>query len=192
MRTKNQTSDPAYFGIERILPCFSLPRCGFKNVSHFHFQPYHQIGLEHCHSELKIQKKKVIRGRVPVSMRWRVGIAPSKDCTVLLSIVRIQLSTYFAYIIDMDLYRVQFVQDLFKLGDGKNFLNVSHLSSKEISSKLSELLNGELIEPILRVWRAYKFSIKHPQCDKRLICHLNQKDGPYKTGLKPGVTKLSR
>lgn len=119
------------------------------------------------------------QGRKARCSRATASISP--NCGLLMLILSLVLK-YF-----------NTLQDLFKLGDGKNFLNVSHLTSKEISSKLSELLNGELIEPVLRVWRAYKFSIKHPICDKRLICHLNQKDSlPNKTGLRPGVTKLSR
>jgi len=82
---------------------------------------------------------------------------------------------------------------VFRLGQSKG-LSLQHLTSKEIEEKLSELLNHELIDPILRVWRVYRFVGKKPECDRYLVCSINRK-GQYpdsKTGLKPGVTKLSR
>lgn len=86
-----------------------------------------------------------------------------------------------------------FPQEVFRLGQSKG-LSLQHLTSKEIEEKLSELLNNEIIDPVLRVWRVYKFVTKKPECDRYLVCSINRK-GQYpdsKTGLKPGVTKLSR
>jgi hypothetical protein len=86
-----------------------------------------------------------------------------------------------------------FFQEVFRLGQSKG-LSLQHLTSKEIEEKLSELLNHEIIDPVLRVWRVYKFVLKKPECDRYLVCSINRK-GQYpdsKTGLKPGVTKLSR
>lgn len=82
---------------------------------------------------------------------------------------------------------------MFRLGQSKG-LSLQHLTSKEIEEKLSELLNHEIIDPVLRVWRVYRFVGKKPECDRYLVCSINRK-GQYpdsKTGLKPGVTKLSR
>lgn len=81
---------------------------------------------------------------------------------------------------------------MFRLGQSKG-LSLQHLTSKEIEEKLSELLNHEIIDPVLRVWRVYRFVSKKPECDRYLVCSINRK-GQYpdsKTGLKPGVTKLS-
>lgn len=71
---------------------------------------------------------------------------------------------------------------------------MTQLSSKDISDRLADVLNGELIEPVLRVWRAYKYTLKNPQCDRQLLCYLNKRDNssPTQTGLKPGVLKISR
>lgn len=85
------------------------------------------------------------------------------------------------------------IQEVFRLGQSKG-LSLQHLTSKEIEEKLSELLNHEIIDPVLRVWRVFKFVSKKPECDRYLVCSINRK-GQYpnsKTGLKPGVTKLSR
>ncbi|XP_075228777.1 uncharacterized protein LOC142328711 isoform X2 [Lycorma delicatula] len=87
---------------------------------------------------------------------------------------------------------VAYIQEVFQLGQSKG-LSLSFLSSKDIESKLSETVNNEIIEPVLRVWRAYRYAIRVPQCDRYLICTLNQyqpgTEGP--AGLKPGITKLA-
>lgn len=83
-------------------------------------------------------------------------------------------------------------QEVLQLGQSKG-ISLSYLSSKDIENKLSETVNNEIIEPILRVWRAYRYAIKVPQCDRYLICTLNHepgREGP--AGLKPGITKLAR
>lgn len=89
---------------------------------------------------------------------------------------------------------ILYLQELFRLGRQKG-LGVSKLSSEDIEQKLSETLDSELIEPILRVNRAYKFGSGRKACAKYVICAINQRqDGDSdtsKSGLKPGVTKLA-
>lgn len=87
---------------------------------------------------------------------------------------------------------VAYVQELFHLGQTRG-ISLSRLSSQDIESKLSETVNNEIIEPVLRVWRAYRFAMKVPQCDRYLICTINQHEPGYEgaAGLKPGVTKLA-
>ncbi|KAK7864106.1 hypothetical protein R5R35_002748 [Gryllus longicercus] len=85
---------------------------------------------------------------------------------------------------------VSYLQEVYSLGQAQG-LSFTHLSSKQIESKLTETINSELIEPALRVWRAYRFALKEPTCDKYVICFVNTKDDKLSTGLKPGVTKLS-
>ncbi|KAG8256539.1 hypothetical protein J6590_065803 [Homalodisca vitripennis] len=87
---------------------------------------------------------------------------------------------------------VAYVQDVLRLGQSKG-MSLSHLSSQDIENKLAETLNGEVLEPVLRVWRVYKFTLRAPHCDRNLVCELNRfppgTEGP--AGLKPGVTKLA-
>lgn len=82
---------------------------------------------------------------------------------------------------------------MLKMGQSKG-LSLSNLNSHEIESKLSETLNGEVIEPMLRVWRAYRYGTRHPQCDRYVICAVNQQDpsADQGAGLRPGTTKLAR
>nr|XP_018909718.1 PREDICTED: uncharacterized protein LOC109038907 [Bemisia tabaci] len=87
---------------------------------------------------------------------------------------------------------VAYAEDLLRLGERKG-MSVSSLSSKDIERKLAESLNEEVIEPLLRVWRAYRYSIKHPRCDRYLICTVSQimPADNARTGLKPGIKKLT-
>ncbi|KAK3918719.1 Protein ZGRF1 [Frankliniella fusca] len=91
---------------------------------------------------------------------------------------------------------VAYIQDVLRLGQSKG-LSIAALSSTDIESRLSDTINGEVLEPMLRVWRAYRFSSKVPQCGAYVLCVVNQQEpagavgaqgGP---GIKPGVTKLS-
>ncbi|XP_054290436.1 uncharacterized protein LOC129005549 [Macrosteles quadrilineatus] len=87
---------------------------------------------------------------------------------------------------------VAYIQDVFRLGQSKG-LGLSHLSTQDIEGKLAETLNGEVLEPVLRVWRAYRFTLRVPSCDRYLVCQLNRfpPGTEGQAGLKPGVTKLS-
>lgn len=83
-------------------------------------------------------------------------------------------------------------QEVLKLGQSKG-LSIVALSSSDIESRLSDTMNGEVVEPVLRVWRAYRYSTKVPQCGAYVMCVVNQQEPPAKgAGIKPGVTKLSR
>lgn len=41
-----------------------------------------------------------------------------------------------------------------------------YMDSHQLSDKLADTINLEVIEPIARVNRAYRFARKVPQCDK--------------------------
>ncbi|XP_063232953.1 uncharacterized protein LOC134536856 [Bacillus rossius redtenbacheri] len=84
---------------------------------------------------------------------------------------------------------VAYVQDVFRLGQSKG-VGLSHLTPQEMESRMADALNGEVIEPVLRVWRAYRFSLRQPRCDRYVICTINSAAGAGE-GIKPGVTKLS-
>ncbi|CAK1594328.1 unnamed protein product [Parnassius mnemosyne] len=63
-----------------------------------------------------------------------------------------------------------------------------------VADRLTDTLNLEVIEPVLRVYRAYKHSIKAPHCQEHLMCLVNRHHDQDKQGLpgfKAGLTKLS-
>lgn len=66
------------------------------------------------------------------------------------------------------------------------------MSPEEIQSRLSTTMDSEIIEPILRVNRAYKFGLRRPECVKYVMCTVNQPSEAIKSGIKPAVTKISR
>ncbi|XP_013114285.1 uncharacterized protein LOC106092077 [Stomoxys calcitrans] len=65
---------------------------------------------------------------------------------------------------------VGYAKDILKLGKARGLLQ---FNSTEISDKLTDTLNLEVIEPILKVHRAYRYVSKQPQCDRYVLCKLN-------------------
>ncbi|KAG8223573.1 hypothetical protein J437_LFUL003037 [Ladona fulva] len=82
---------------------------------------------------------------------------------------------------------------------------LARMSPRQVEDRLAEAVSEELIEPTLRVWRAYKFAKKRPSCALNIMCTINrqeeQEDGVSasqrrskkapRVGLKPVVTKVS-
>lgn len=55
------------------------------------------------------------------------------------------------------------------------------------------MISQQVIEPILRIHRAYRFTKHSPKCDKYLLCELNAHNPNEKlelAGFKPGITKF--
>ncbi|XP_065213849.1 uncharacterized protein LOC135840997 [Planococcus citri] len=121
---------------------------------------------------------------------------PAKPTDSAISLINAVTKKQFGLKIDSGKYirpAIIYLKEVFKLDEGTNLLSTTQLSSKDITDRLGEVLNNELLEPVLRVWRAYKFTLLNPHCDRQLLCFLNKKDNssPAQTGLKPGVMKLS-
>lgn len=87
---------------------------------------------------------------------------------------------------------VTYVKDLVKLGKARGLLQ--KFNATELSDKLTDTVNLEVIEPVLKVHRAYRFASRSPQCDKYVLCEVNSHD-PNETlglaGFKAGITKFS-
>ncbi|XP_037047225.1 uncharacterized protein LOC119082013 [Bradysia coprophila] len=86
---------------------------------------------------------------------------------------------------------VNYVKDLFKLGKARGLLQ--KFNATELSDKLTDTVNLEVIEPVLKVHRAYRFATRTPHCDKYVMCELNSHDPNEQLGLagiKPGITKF--
>ncbi|XP_050304331.1 uncharacterized protein LOC126741905 isoform X2 [Anthonomus grandis grandis] len=60
--------------------------------------------------------------------------------------------------------------------------------SKELTEKLTDTINMEIIEPITRVNRAYRFAKSEPKCDKYVFCLINQDESNEDASL-PNVRK---
>ncbi|RZB73453.1 uncharacterized protein BDFB_004767 [Asbolus verrucosus] len=81
---------------------------------------------------------------------------------------------------------VEYIQELFNLGQKRGMLNVDH---QQVSDKLADTINLEVIEPIARVNRAYRFARKVRECDKYVMCLVNQDPQDEKLSL-PGLKPL--
>lgn len=83
---------------------------------------------------------------------------------------------------------VGYAKELLKLGQARGLLQ---FNATELSDKLTDTLNLEVIEPVLKVHRAYRFITKSPQCDRYVFCELNtpkQSESRNSKGLISGVS----
>ncbi|XP_065371215.1 uncharacterized protein LOC135963335 [Calliphora vicina] len=83
---------------------------------------------------------------------------------------------------------VGYAKDLMKLGQARGVLQ---FNATDISDKLTDTLNLEVIEPVLKVHRAYRYVTKQPHCDRYVLCQLNdaeQYSAEESRGLISGVS----
>lgn len=100
---------------------------------------------------------------------------PSDSITRLLNAV---MRRHLGMNIDSSQYvrpAIAYIQELINLASEKGFI-MSRISARELSNKLSETINNDITGPILKSYRAYKWSIKHPQCASQILCTLNEKN----------------
>lgn len=86
---------------------------------------------------------------------------------------------------------VSYIKELLKLGQARGLLQ--KFNATDLSDKLTDTLNLEVIEPVLKTHRAYRFAMENPQCDKFVLCDINSHDPNEKLGLagfKSGTTKV--
>ncbi|XP_055906339.1 uncharacterized protein LOC129941671 [Eupeodes corollae] len=89
---------------------------------------------------------------------------------------------------------VGYAKELLKLGQARVLLQ--KFNATELSDKLTDTLNLEVIEPVLKVHRAYRFVTRTPHCDKYVLCELNSEEQPSAknngivTGVKPKIVKV--
>lgn len=71
------------------------------------------------------------------------------------------------------------------------FISINLITKAE--SIIIEWFSFQVIEPVLRVHRAYRFTTRSPHCDKYVLCEINSHDPNEKLGLagfKAGITKF--
>lgn len=78
------------------------------------------------------------------------------------------------------------------LAQQRGLLIKEGLDSRALSQKLTDTLNLEIIEPLARVYRAYRFAKKVPECDKYVLCLINQEDQNEVVSLPGLKTALSK
>lgn len=119
---------------------------------------------------------------------------PEKSITALLNYVLKRYLDMETDVADYVVPAVEYVKQTLKMAE----LTTKSMSSRgdynAIADRLTDPLNLEVIEPVLRVYRAYQHSVKAPQCQEHLMCLVNRHHDQDKKGLpgfKAGLTKLS-
>jgi len=83
---------------------------------------------------------------------------------------------------------VQYGEDLVRLAEKKGFLGRT-VNSAELTHRLTETVNMEIIEPLTRVNRAVRYVKAHPKCAAYVLCIANQSGEEEHLSL-PGVKKF--
>lgn len=82
---------------------------------------------------------------------------------------------------------VNYVQDLLRLAENKGILGRAW-NANELTAKLTDTINLEMIEPLARVNRAIRFAKKAPHCTRYVLCVANQHEPDEMLSL-PGLKK---
>ncbi|KYM88890.1 hypothetical protein ALC53_02656, partial [Atta colombica] len=69
---------------------------------------------------------------------------------------------------------VAYFQELVSLASEKGFI-MSRINARELSNKLSDIINNDIIGPVLKSYRAFKWATKVPQCASQILCTINEK-----------------
>ncbi|CAH0721059.1 unnamed protein product, partial [Brenthis ino] len=89
---------------------------------------------------------------------------------------------------------IEYMKQTLKMAKAASQNLASRSDYTAVADRLTDTLNLEVIEPVLRVYRAYKHSLQNPQCQEHLMCLVNRHHDSDKQGLpgfKAGLTKLS-
>lgn len=73
-------------------------------------------------------------------------------------------------------------QQTLKLAQSASQNLASRSDYHAIADRLTDTLNLEVIEPVLRVYRAYKHSKEAPHCQEHLMCVVNRHHDQDKQG----------
>ncbi|KRT79773.1 hypothetical protein AMK59_6650, partial [Oryctes borbonicus] len=70
----------------------------------------------------------------------------------------------------------------------------SGVDSDELSHKIADTINLEIIEPVVRVNRAYRFALRVPKCDRYVFCLVNEEqpdEAQSIPSLKQGLSRVA-
>ncbi|XP_059050544.1 uncharacterized protein LOC131845494 [Achroia grisella] len=119
---------------------------------------------------------------------------PTESLTSLINYV---LKRYLDINTDVSAYvepAVVYIQQTLKMAESTSQSLASRGDYHVLVDRITDTLNLEVIEPVLRVYRAYKHSVEAPHCQEHLMCLVNRHHDQDKRGLpgfKAGLTKLS-
>ncbi|KAL4702047.1 hypothetical protein ACJJTC_012495 [Scirpophaga incertulas] len=117
--------------------------------------------------------------------------------TSLTKMINYILSKYMDLNTDVSEYvkpAIAYIKQTVKMAESASHNLASRSDYHALADRLTDTLNLEVIEPVLRVFRAYKHSLQAPHCQEHLMCLVNRhhdKDKNAMPGFKAGLTKLS-
>ncbi|EZA52559.1 hypothetical protein DMN91_002341 [Ooceraea biroi] len=88
---------------------------------------------------------------------------------------------------------IAYFQELASLASEKGFI-MSRINARELSNKLSYAINNDIIAPILKAYRAYKWSTKVPSCASQILCTINEKnqsDDSNESRIRNGLLRVA-
>lgn len=116
---------------------------------------------------------------------------PSRPTETLTALANHVAKVHLGYKIDAKQYvkpAVEYIKESFRLAQKRGFFQ-SALDSTDLSHKLADTINLEIIEPVARVNRAYRFAKRVPKCDRYVFCLVNEDEQNEQLSL-PGLKKL--
>ncbi|XP_018397690.1 PREDICTED: uncharacterized protein LOC108775739 [Cyphomyrmex costatus] len=84
---------------------------------------------------------------------------------------------------------VAYFQELISLASQKGFI-MSRINARELSNRLSDIINNDFIGPVLKSYRAYKWATKVPQCASQILCTINEKSQQREDGGNEAFTRV--
>lgn len=118
---------------------------------------------------------------------------PEESITSLLNYV---LKKFFTIDTDVGEYvrpAIQHIKETIEMARAGTKKLSSKIDANAVADRLTDTLNLEFIEPVIRVYRAYKHSVEAPHCQEHLMCLVNRHYDNDKelAGFKTGLTKVS-
>lgn len=68
----------------------------------------------------------------------------------------------------------QYLKSIYINVQTKGYFTGKKVNADDLSNNLADIINLEIIEPFVRVFRAYRFAKKNTKCDKYVVCLLNK------------------
>ncbi|KAF5288644.1 hypothetical protein FQA39_LY15339 [Lamprigera yunnana] len=69
----------------------------------------------------------------------------------------------------------EYFKDIYNDVVYQGYFSGKKVDGVELSNKLADIINLEILEPVIRVYRAFRYAKKHPKCDRYVICLINDK-----------------
>lgn len=127
-----------------------------------------------------------------------VMFEPSRPAESLSRLINAVAKRHLNMNVDSSQYikpAVAYIQELMNLATEKGFI-VSRINARELSNKLSNTINNDIIGPLLKAYRGYKWATKMPHCATHILCTINNnnnnsEDDGNNSQMRSQITKIA-